>query len=204
MDIRILRANLIFISLVFAAISPAPAVSFTAQEDLLMAQNTKEESKAMVEPDTEIKDQIERDPAASRSSRRKKVRKFRVKKKRTAVPKARMTIKKIQRQTIKIAEPPRQVRQYFEAGTDEAELESVINQEINQLFNLLKSSKRRDLRLRLGSLYIEKARLIEYRLYERYDQQMNLFKAKKRKSKPRINLRPTYVYINKAIKLFET
>ena len=212
MDIWIRRANLVFISLVFAAISPAPAVSFTAQEDLFMAQNTEEESKAVVEPETEldteiegeIEEEIERDPAASRSSRRKKVRKFRVKKKRTAVPKARMTIKKIQRQTIKIAEPPRQVRQYFEAGTDEAELESVINQEINQLFNLLKSSKRRDLRLRLGSLYIEKARLIEYRLYERYDQQMNLFKAKKRKSKPRVNLRPTYVYINKAIKLFET
>ena len=159
------------------------------------------EKKDIKTLDTEI---IQEDQSRTPASKRKRVRRFGVKKKKTIVPKARMTIKKIRRQTIKIAEPPRQFRRYFEEGTDEAELESVINQEINQLFSLLKTSNRRDLRLRLGSLYIEKARLIEYRLYEKYDQQMALFEAKKRKSRPRINLRPTYVYINKAIKLFET
>ena len=138
------------------------------------------------------------------ASRRKKVQKFKVRKKRTVVPKARVTIKKIERQVIKIAEPPSQFRRYFEAGTDEAELESTLNKEIKLLFNLLKTDKRRSLRLRLGSLYVEKARLIEYRLYEKYDQKMRLFEQKKRKTKPRINLRPTYTYINKAIKLFET
>ena len=205
------KVGLIFISLAFIGISPSPAVpSFTEETAPVEQETTVEEEteKEVVEADVEVKavseDQEERAPAASRPSRRKKIRKFRVKKKRMGVPKARMTIKKIERQAIKVAEPPRQVRKYFEAGTDEAELESVINQEINQLFNLLKTSKRRDLRLRLGSLYIEKARLIEYRLYERYDQQMNLFKEKKRKNKPYINLKPTYVYINKAIKLFET
>ena len=144
---------------------------------------------------------IDRSPA----SRKKRVQKFRVRKKTTVVPKAKATIKKIRRQTLKVAEPPRQFGKYFETGTDEAELESVINQEIRQLFNLLKTSNRRDLRLRLGSLYVEKARLIEYRLYEKYDQQMALFNSKKRKSRPRqINLRPSHLYINKAIKLFET
>lgn len=138
------------------------------------------------------------------ANRRKKVKKFGIRKRSTAVPKARQTIKKIRRQAIKVAEPPREFRRYFEVGTDEAELDSVINQEINQLFKLLKTSKRRDLRLRLGSLYIEKARLIEYRLYEKYDQQMTRFQNKQRKSKPRLSLKPTYVYINKSIKLFET
>ena len=160
-------------------------------------QNTE----IVVEEEIVAEDQIgNRVPA----SKRKKIRRFKVRKRKTLVPKAKMTIKKIRRQTIKIAEPPRQLGKYFEAGTDEAELESVINQEINQLFKLLKTSNRRDLRLRLGSLYIEKARLIEYRLYEKYDQQMVLYEAKKRKNKPHINLNPTYVYIKKSIKLFET
>ena len=143
----------------------------------------------------------EREPA---SRKKRKVRQFRVRKKKTIVPKAKITIKRIERQAIKAAEPPRKFRRYFESGTDEAELESVINQEIKQLFNLLKTSKRRDLRLRLGSLYIEKARLIEYRIYEKHDQQMVLFNEKKRTSRPRLSLSPTYIYINKAIKLFET
>ena len=120
------------------------------------------------------------------------------------VPKARRTIKKIAKQALKAAEPPRQFRRYFQKGTDEAELESVINKEIGQLFNLLKTSRRRDLRLRLGSLYVEKAQFIEYRLYEELDQQLKLFEQGKRKRKPRLNLRPTYVYVDKAIKLFET
>ncbi len=170
-----------------------------AEEDLALVKTNVEE-EPLQEQKTLSEGRADRDP----SSRRKKVKKFGIKKRATAVPKAQMTIKKIQRQAIKIAEPPREFRRYFEAGTDEAELESVINQEINQLFNLLKTSKRHDLRLRLGNLYIEKARLIEYRLYEKYDQQMDLFQNKRRKSKPRLNLKPTYVYINKAIKLFET
>lgn len=207
MNVWIRKTGFVFVCLGFI-INPSNAVSSSVMQENHMVQEAgKGEGKLDVKVETKIEkkvvseDQVERDPAASR---RKKVRKFRVKKKRTAVPKARMTIKKIERQAIKVAEPPRKFRQYFESGTDEAELESVINQEINQLFNLLKTSKRRDLRLRLGSLYIEKARLIEYRLYEKYDQQMVLFKEKRRKSKPRINLKPTYVYINKAIKLFET
>ena len=169
------------------------------------AEQGEARQKSLLESDgaeeTAPAEGLNREPAA----KRKKVRQFRVRKKTTIVPKAKTTIKKIERQAMKVAEPPRQFSQYFETGTDEAELESVTNQEIRQLFNLLKTSRRRDLRLRLGSLYVEKARLIEYRLYEQYDQQMALFNSKKRKTPPRkINLKPSHLYINKAIKLFET
>ena len=144
---------------------------------------------------------IERNPAAAK---RKKPG-FTVRRQRIQMPKSRETIRKIKRQVYRAAKPPSQhSRRYFEKGTDEAELESVINDEINQLFNLIKTSSRRDLRLRLGSLYIEKVRLIEYRLYEEYDKQMNLYKSKKRKTKPKLNLGSTYVYVDKAVKLFET
>ncbi len=195
----IFRITLLF-ALTFIGLVGAFSVFAENRED----QNLIHKEKKVVQaekPKLSLKKPEEnRAPAASR----KNVKKFRVRKKRTIVPKAQMTIKRIERQTIKIAEPPRKFRRYFEAGTDEAELESVINQEIKQLFNLLKTSKRRDLRLRLGSLYVEKARLIEYRLYEKYDQAMLLFKNKKKAYKPRINLKPTYTYVNKAIKLFET
>ena len=171
-----------------------------AVADDLKDPNSIEKEKAISEPEVSA-EKGERLPA----SRRKKIQKFRVKKKRTIVPKASTTIKKIERQVIKVAEPPNEFRRYFEMGTDEAELESTINKEIQILFKLLKTDKkRRSLRLRLGSLYIEKARLIEYRLYEKYDQQMRLFEQKKRKTKPRINLSSTKIYINKAIQLFET
>ncbi len=138
------------------------------------------------------------------SSRGSSIHQFDVRKKKMAVPKAKLTIEKIKQKTIKVAEPPRQFRRYFKEGTDEAELDRVINEEINQLFNLLKTSRRRDLRLRLGSLYVEKAHLIEYQLYEEYDRQMKDFEQGNRKSKPRLKLRPTYVFIDKSIKLFET
>ena len=143
-------------------------------------------------------------PKARSARAGKKIKKFSVRKKKSAVPGGKITIRKIKQQTLKAAQPPRQFRRYFEEGTDEAELESVINEEIKQLFQLLKTSRRRDLRLRLGSLYVEKAHLIEYRLYEEYDRKLKLFDEKKLSSKPRFSLRPTYAYINKAIKLFET
>ncbi len=147
---------------------------------------------------------LEGERAPSSVRRKNRVQQIRIKKKKIRVPKAKVSAKKIQKQVIKVAKPPRQLRRYFEAGTDEAELESVINQEIDQLFNLLKTTQRKDLRLRLGSLYVEKARFIEYRIYEKYDQQMERFEKGRTKVKPRLNLRPTFVFTNKAIALFET
>ncbi len=140
----------------------------------------------------------------ARVQKKRKVRKLAIPKKRAIVPKAKTTIQKIKRRTMRIAEPPKKFKRYFEEGTDEAELESVINEEIKQLFDLLKTSNRRDLRLRLGSLYVEKSRLIEYRLYETYDQQMKLFEEGTRTSKPKLNLKSVYDYVTRAIRLFET
>ena len=162
----------------------------------------EEQSVQVAESDSHTEElSHSREPAARRKG---KIRRFGVRRKKMVVPKSRDTIRRIKRQVIQVAAPPRQFRQYFEKGTDEAALEEVINEEIKQLFSLIKTSPRRDLRLRLGSLYIEKVRLIEYRLYEKYDQEMNQFIAKKRAVKPKLNLRSTFIYVDKAIKLFET
>ena len=178
--------------------SKAPP-SLVREGDAPGQQVTYGEDEARTLPPLNEKE--ERGPA---STRKRPVRKFQIKKQRRSVPKARIPVRRIRRQMIEAAQPPRQLRRFFEAGTDEAELESVINQEIRQLFNLLKTTNRRDLRLRLGSLYVEKARFIEYRIYEKYDQQMERFQQKKSKIRPRLSLRPTFVYIDKATSLFET
>ncbi len=171
----------------------------------LYAEEVSEDKMQNVQVEESI-DQIDdrlnsREPAARR---RGKNRRFGLQRKKLIVPKSKDTIRRIKRQVIKVATPPRQFRQYFEEGTDEAALEEVINAEIKQLFSLIKTSSRRDLRLRLGSLYIEKVRLIEYRLYEKYDQDIKRFIKKQRAQKPRLNLRSTFVYVDKSIKLFET
>ena len=143
-----------------------------------------------------------REPASRRQARKRKS--FGIKRKQTVVPKSRDAVRKIKQKVLRVATPPKQFRRYFQEGTDEAELDAVINEEIQQLFSLIKTSPRRDLRLRLGSLYIEKVRLIEYRLYEKYDREMKLFNAGKKRYKPRLNMKPTRIYIDKAVKLFET
>ena len=93
-------------------------------------------------------EELSREPAA----------RSRLKRGRTAVPKARQTFKKLKKKAIlKYVKPPSSSRLYFEEGTDEAELEKVTQMEINQLYELFKTSKKPDIQLRLASLYVEQS-----------------------------------------------
>ena len=80
-------------------------------------------------------------------------------------------VKKVDLYQVK---PPSRSRLYYEEGTNEAELEKITDQGITQLYKLtqqFKTSKRRgELWLRLAELYVEKSRLIEYRIQQKYDQ----------------------------------
>ena len=145
------------------------------QSEMDTNENHQGDEVGQSEAQIQQRDLASKKKRSRKRSANRKGRRFGVRKKRFAVPKSKIPIKKIERRAMRVAEPPPQFRKYFETGTDEAELESVINQEIKQLFNLLKTTKRRDLRLRLGNLYVEKARLIEYRLYEEYDRKMEMF-----------------------------
>ena len=77
--------------------------------------------------------------------------------------------KKRKRIGLKDIQPPLSTKFYYQRGTDEAELEEVINEEINQLFKLLKRDRNADLTLRLGSLYVEKARHISFKIQADYE-----------------------------------
>ena len=103
--------------------------------------------------------------------------------------------------------PPSRSALYYEAGTNEADLEKITDQGINQLYKLtqqFKNSKRRgELWLRMAELYVEKSRLIEYKLQQKYDDQIHDFQSGKTKAKPVLDLRPSQEYNKKAVQLYE-
>jgi cellulose synthase operon protein C len=103
--------------------------------------------------------------------------------------------------------PPSRSSMYYEEGTNEAALEKITDQGINQLYKLsqqFKTSKRRgELWLRLAELYVEKARLIEYRLQTNYDKQIHELESGKTKKKPVLDLRASQEYNRKAVQLYE-
>jgi len=108
---------------------------------------------------------------------------------------------------LKAVKPPNSNRLYYEEGTDEAELERATDEGINQLFKLSeqykKSPKRGELWLRLAEQYVDKARLIEYRIMNQHDQALEAYQAGKTKVKPSLNLTASKEYNKKAVQLYE-
>lgn len=134
----------------------------------------------------------------------KKIRKTKLKRDRSfKVPKSKIPIRKKKRLNLRSVQPPSSTKLYYATGSDEAELENVINEEIKYLFKLLKKNRTPELILRLGSLYVEKSRLISVKIQSDYEKQMAYFKAGQRKTKPHLNLKTARVYNTKSLKLFE-
>lgn len=120
------------------------------------------------------------------------------------LPKLRKRFKK-KRKKINLREvkPPSSSSLYYSQGTDEAELESIQNEEINYLFKMLKKRKNSDLLIRLGTLYVEKARFVSFKIQSDYEAKLLAFKKGSRKTKPILNTRPAEVYNRKALKVFK-
>ncbi|MCB0347215.1 MAG: tetratricopeptide repeat protein, partial [Bdellovibrionales bacterium] len=102
---------------------------------------------------------------------------------------------------------PLRTKQIVDGNKETSQLEAVIDEGIEELYKLTqkykKSPNRGELWLRLGELYVEKAKLIEYRTYEEYDKRLNLYYDKKIKNKPKLNLRIAKDFNKKAIQLYE-
>ena len=142
------------------------------------------------------KEGLERNIAARR------VRKTSLKRDRSKLPTVKIApVRKGKKLPLKAIRPPA-ARLYHETGTDEAELESVLNEEIAYLFKLIRRNRGGDLLLRLGSLYVEKARLITFKLQTDFDRKMAEFEKGRRKTKPSLNLKTATDYNRKAIRLF--
>lgn len=66
-----------------------------------------------------------------------------------------------------------------------------------------KSKKRGELWLRLAELYVEKSRLIEYRLQQEFDQKIRESRESGKGLRARLDLRPAQEYNKKAVQLYE-
>ena len=103
--------------------------------------------------------------------------------------------------------PPSSSQLYYPNGTDEAELEQTIDEAINQLFKLALefrySPGRGEIWLRLAEQYVDKARLIEYRIMSEHDLAMAAFEAGKAGRPPPVNLSIAQKYNHKAIQLYK-
>ena len=108
------------------------------------------------------------------------------------------------KELLKYVKPPSSGRLYFKEGSDEAQLEAVTLKEIKQLYELLKISPRSDIQLRLASLYVEQARLIESRIYEKYTEDLELYKMQSLSKVPELDLSVVREYSRKAINLYES
>ena len=98
-----------------------------------------------------------------------------------------VTTKEAPRQVnLKSVKPPTTSKMYYDADSDEKQLIQITDAGIDQLYKLTQkfknSSKRGELWLRLAELYVEKARIIEFNEYNRFDKQMELYDSKKIKS----------------------
>ena len=114
---------------------------------------------------------------------------------------------KIAPQELAQIKPPR-TSTFLENGADDrAKLENYLDQQIEELYKLVKkfasSSQRGELWLRLAELYVEKSDLIENRAQSKYDEQIKAFHAKKITEKPKLDTSQARVYNKKAIQLYE-
>ena len=173
-------------------------------EDFLLVLSFSNEETAEKENQKE-KDSLSASEETIREIARKRPKKISLKKEQSfLLPVAKSPQKKKKRKRVNLREvrPPSTARIYYSQGTDEAELESLYNEEINHLFKLIQKDKSPDLLLRLGSLYVEKARFISFKLQSDYDRKMTEFEQGSRKIKPHLVLRSANVYNKKALKLF--
>lgn len=119
----------------------------------------------------------------------------------TAAPK-----KTVVRNTKKI-KPPSSVQFFIKGNEKEAQLEKILDKQINELYTLSqkfrKSPERGEIWLRLGELYVEKAKLVQYRIQADFDKKIAAWEAKGRKGNPpKINMNAPQVYNKKAIELY--
>lgn len=108
---------------------------------------------------------------------------------------------------LQVVKPPVSSKLYYEEGTNEGELEKVTDQLINQAYRLTRqfknSKKRGELWLRLAELYVEKSRLIEFRIQTEHDENLRKFQVKQLKKRPKLDLTASQDYNRRAIELYE-
>jgi len=103
--------------------------------------------------------------------------------------------------------PPSSTKFFIRGNEKEAQLEKLLDQQIQELYSLSqkfrKSAERGEIWLRLGELYVEKAKLVQYRIQSDFDKKVAAWESKGRKGNPpKIQMDAPQVYNKKAIELY--
>lgn len=122
------------------------------------------------------------------------------------IPDAAAPKSSVVRNTQKI-KPPSSMQFFIKSNEKEAQLERLLDQQINELYSLSqkfrKSPERGEIWLRLGELYVEKSKLVQYRIQGELDKKIADWEAKGRKGNPpKVNMNAPQVYNKKAIELY--
>jgi tetratricopeptide (TPR) repeat protein len=138
--------------------------------------------------------------------------------KRVSISKSSVAVPTVQKQhtaipdkafDFKTIKPPSRSRLLYQEGTNEAELQKMTDDGIAQLYKLSRqfktSSRRGELWLRLAELYVEKSRLIEYKLQTEHDKAAKAWSEDANHSgkAPKLDLRPAQEFNKKAVQLYE-
>src|SRR5690606_6513606 len=102
---------------------------------------------------------------------------------------------------------PSSMKFFINSNQKEAQLEKILDDQINELYTLSqkfrKSPERGEIWLRLGELYVEKAKLVQYRIQGEFDKKIQAWEAKGRKGRaPKVNMKAPQVYNRKAMELY--
>lgn len=127
------------------------------------------------------------------------------------IPKANSILKtdKVQMRNVGLVKPPSNSKFYtLDSDPLKNQYNSLLDEEIKKLYKLSEKYKRSPNRgefwLRLGERYVEKARLVEFKLQDDYEQKLRAFQSGKTKVKPRPPRLDLAIDFNKkAIQLYE-
>lgn len=149
--------------------------------------------------------------AAEPVSKRRQMGNLTLQKIEMSIPKANSILRaeKVQARNVFLVKPPSNSK-FYTLDTDplKNEYNRLLDEEIKKLFKLSEKYKRSPNRgefwLRLGERYVEKARLVEFKLQDDYEQKLKAFQTGKTKVKPRPpKLDVAMDFNKKAIQLYE-
>lgn len=128
----------------------------------------------------------------------------------TQLPTTSLQFQAQQKQNLDAIKPPRGsdlIGQNKRSGENLDEYEQILDRQIQEAYKLTRkfvnSPNRGELWLRLAELYVEKSGLVDTRMQDKYDKQLQAFQSGESKVKPRLDLREAREYNKKAIQLYE-
>lgn len=123
------------------------------------------------------------------------------------IPEAQMPSSKAVR-NVRSVKPPSSLEFFIKGNEREAQLERLIDEQIQELYTLSqkfrKSPERGEIWLRLGEVYVEKAKMVQYRIQSELDKKIADWESKGKKGNPpKVNMDAPQVFNKKAIQLYE-